>query len=159
MNRSPEHFFQELADEQRLASARSAPAEAELAADWKLRQELRQLTPPELPAGLRNTILSQTARPARPVRWLALAAAITLAIGLGLSHWQQDTPAPTVAVSEQDLKDLELALATLGESGRLAGRELAAHLSWPELGPLPYTQQIQTWIQPPKPTQEKESPR
>ena len=158
MSSSPDSLFKELASEQVLIDSARPPKEVELAADWHCRQELRALDTPALPPRLRAQLLARTSQRRNPAWWMGLAAAITLALAVGLV--QQTTEqaaepiAQAVAVSDSDLHQLQLALATLDESVRrtrsIAERELATSLSWPDLGVehLPYGQTLQQWFQP-----------
>lgn len=162
MNRSPDMSRTEREAEERLEATDRPPADAELGADWRLRQELRGLGAPALPPALRARIVRATARPARPAWWLGVAATIVLGLAVGLI-WQSTGPEPqTPRVSDADIRELRLALATLEDSARrtsnITGRELAAGLVLPDLGELPYAPQILPWISPATPTHpQKES--
>ena len=152
MNNSPDPRFQERAAEDTLTDAISPPLDAELAADWRLQQELRGLDTPTLPAGLRRKVLARTRRPRRPSWWMGVAAAIPLALALGLLYQAgQETQSPAV-VSKTDMQELQLALAALDRSTRqtttVTGRRLANSLHWPEVDvrELPYGTTLQHWL-------------
>jgi len=153
MNTSPDSMFRQLAAEQKLADSMRPPKDPELAADWRLRQELRELNSPNLPARLRQQVLAQTRRGRRPAWWMGLAAAITLALAVGLIHQSTQQTADPIVISDRDLQQLQLALSTLEHSARrtgdIAGRELAANLTWPNLGleQAPYGPALRHWFQ------------
>ena len=156
MNNSPD-AFKALAAEKDLANSTAPPEKADLTADWQLKHELRQFETPVLPAKLRARVLEQTSRRRRPAWWVGLAAAIILALGVGLIHQTSEQTNESLAISDSDLQQLKLALATLDDSarrtGNIAGRELAANLTMPNvnLDQLPYGQALRQWTQPPKP--------
>ncbi len=164
MSMSPENSRAEQAAEERLASADQRPADPELAADWEMRQTLRDLGPPRLPPELRNRVMQATRRPAPSARWMGLAAAVVLSLGLILVLQAPKNEPRPATISQADFQDLQLALATLESSARrtsaIAGRELADSLVLPnlELDDLPYAPQLRQWIEPaPEPTKPKES--
>lgn len=152
MNKSPDMSHSERAAEERLGASDRPPGDAELGADWRLRQELRDLDDPALSPSLRSRVLRATAQPARPAWWLGVAATIVLGVAVGLV-WQpfgSDPQAPRV--SDADIRELHLALATLEDSARrtsnITGRELATSLVLPDLDKLPYAPQLLPWISP-----------
>ncbi|MGY6553591.1 MAG: hypothetical protein ACXIUM_03615 [Wenzhouxiangella sp.] len=162
MNPSPDTRLAELSAEQSL-NAEHPPKHPALQADWQLKQELRQLPPAVLPPALRARIIAQTADKARrrlPPRWLGLAAALTLALGLvWLLPLDQAGPEQgriQADISTSDLEQLQLALAALDDSarltGRIAGRELSAPFATPviQLDELPLAPGLLRWMQPPR---------
>jgi hypothetical protein len=157
MNSSPESLFKDLLAEQTLADSSVQPDQAELFADWQLRRELGQLGAQTLPVRLRATVLAQTSRRRHPIWSVGLAAAIVLALGVGLFHQTSEPTNDSLAISDSDLHQLQLALATLDQSarhtGQLATRQLAANLRPPDfsLDQLPYGRTLLLWTQPPKP--------
>jgi hypothetical protein len=154
MKPAPDPFFIQLAEERRLESAASRPNDPELAADWQLRQELQQLDPPALPDAFKRRLARQTGWRHQPPGWLGLAAAIVLALGVGLFHKAEQPAQETAAISEYDLAQLQLALATLHRglqrSGQVASRELGTSLAQADLSlePLPHIDTLRRWIQP-----------
>lgn len=154
MNKSPDHS-RELAAEARLCDSSARPEDAELAADWDLKQSLRAMTPGVLPAQLRQRVVADTWR--RPITrpwWPALAAAVVLSVAIALIIDPRQPDLSATAVSSADLAELQLALNTLDDSLKrtrlIAGRELASSLdvSSLEIDNLPYGRQVREWIQP-----------
>ena len=164
MSMSPENSRAERTAEERLTAAEQRPADPELAADWEMRRTLRDMETPRLPPELRNRVMQATRRTGPPTRWMGLAAAVVLSLGLILVlQAPEDEPQPAT-VSQADFQDLQLALATLESSARrtsaIAGRELADSLVLPnlKLDDLPYAPQLRQWIEPaPQPKTQKES--
>jgi len=130
MHKSPERFAADLAAEQRLSgrAGESGREPSDLSADRALREELRGLGgAPALPAALREKVLrTADQRPharasSRWTRgWLAMAAAVTLALVIPVVLQSPDAPrsSSSPAVSPADVAELRLALNTLGDSGR-----------------------------------------
>ena len=160
MNPSPDARLAELSAETNLG-AEHPPTHPELRADWHLKQELGQLPTPDLPPALRARIMAQTTHKHRrraPPHWLGLAAALVLALGLvwfqQIDRHDAESGQIPVAITETDLRELQLALATLDESarqtGRIAGRELGAPFSSPliQLDELPLVPRLRHWTQP-----------
>jgi DNA-directed RNA polymerase specialized sigma24 family protein len=137
-----------------VCDARTRPDDAELAADWDLKQSLRAMAPTDLPAPFRQRIVSTTRRPFAGIWWPALAAAVVLSVAIVLVLEPHRPELHATAVSSADLAELQLALDTLDDSIRrtrlITGRELASSLSVPtiEIDDLPYGRQVRDWIQP-----------
>lgn len=154
MNRSPETTRTELEAEERLVQAGRRPADPDLAADWDLRETLRGLNQPTLPPALRTRVLRATRNREQPARWLGLAAAIALALALAVVLGPDASRPPAAAVSDAELQELRVALATLEQSARrtsaVAGRELASTLTIPDmrLDALPYATHFRQAIEP-----------
>ena len=160
MNPSPDARLAELSAENSL-SKDQPPKRPELRADWYLKQELGQLPTPHLSPALRASVMAQTTQKHRrrvPPQWLGLAAALVLALGL-VWHQQMDrhdaeSDQMQAAITETDLHQLQLALATLDDSARrtrrIAGRELGAPFSTPliQLDELPLLPTLRRWTQP-----------
>ncbi|PKL96653.1 MAG: hypothetical protein CVV18_00820 [Gammaproteobacteria bacterium HGW-Gammaproteobacteria-8] len=149
-------FEADLEVELRLARPLS-PEDPALAADWQLKRELGMLEAPALPAGLRRRVLAGTARPARaawPLAAAAMLAGLTVLVML-LQPWRiVPPPGPPVQISAEQLGELQVALDTLGDGGRLglrmAGRELAFSVDRVRRAPgsLPYFDQIERVLLP-----------
>lgn len=150
MKPAPDPFFIQLAGERRLESAANPPSDPELAADWQFRQELQQLGAPALPDAFKRRLARQTGWRRQPPWWFGLAAAIVLALGVGLFHKAEQPAEETVAISEYELAQLQLALATLHRglqrSGQVASRELGTSLAQTDL--MPHIDTLRRWIQP-----------
>jgi len=147
-------FERDLAAEQRL-QGRQVPDD--LAADWRLKQELAALDAPALPEALRRRVLARTTRARRPVRWLAAAAMLAgvtlLAVVLQPTRNEVSVQAP-VAVSAEQIDQLRLALRVLGHSGErglvLASEGISSSIAGVELHPgaLPYIDRFGHFLRP-----------
>lgn len=164
MSMSPEYSRTEQTAEERITTADQRPTDPDLAADWEMRQTLRHLDAPRLPPALRAHVMQASHRPALWPRWMGIAAAMVLGLGLILVLQAPEGEPQPATVSRADFQDLQLALATLESSARrtsvIAGRELAESLTLPnlKLEDLPYAPQLRQWIEPaPKTTTQKES--
>lgn len=144
MNKSRDNFGEQLEHERVLESARQAPSDPHLAADWRLRDELRGLGAADLPAGVRERALRAAARRDRAPWFMAAAAALVAAVVIMLVMPDPAVSPDPARPTERDIAELRLAINTISATGRhavaLAGREVSESLVMPELGlgELPY---------------------
>lgn len=154
MNKSPDPFEVDLARERLLQAAASAPGDESLAADWRVRNELRALREDlRLPDDVRSGVLSRRSR-RLPLPWLgAAAAALLVAVALPLLRNAPD-PAPADDVGANEMAELRLAFNTIQNAsiraGRLVGQGMSEGIALPELGlaELPYADLVQQTLQP-----------
>ena len=139
MNRSHEVWSREARLEQRLIDSPVTPTDPELAADWRLRNELKALGPQALPEALCER-LRQTIHP-KPSRiygrvGFALAAGLAAVLIL-LGPLRQLEPETEPGVSPSDWEDFQLAMHVVDTTSRRAititHRELSASLRLPEI--------------------------
>jgi len=164
MNKSPESFERDLRRERVLESAAQAPADAALAADWRLKNRLRGLGPEPLPDAVRRRVRRRTsARVHAP--WLgAIAAALVIAVALPVVQNGPD-PAPAGRPASGDVAELGLALNAFRAAGRraltLAGREVTRSLLRPDLGlaSMPYANLVRESREPRRAPNPTEPPR
>ena len=158
MNKSPDSFEIDLDRERLLQAATSAPDDESLAADWRVRNELRALREDlRLPDEVRADVLNR--RPRRvPARWLgAVAAALLIAVALPLLRIAPD-PAPAGEIGAAELAELRLAFNTIQDAsiraGRLVGQGMSQGIALPELGlaELPYAELVRQALTPEGPT-------
>ncbi|MDX1625079.1 MAG: hypothetical protein R3323_01085 [Wenzhouxiangellaceae bacterium] len=156
MNRSHDHT-DEAHLEDRLRSAVEPPSDPALAADWRLREELRTMDAPRLPPALRRRILSATTRPKSNAPWLAAAAVLA---GLVAAPLLWSPPAPEAAA---DPRELRIALREIDAAGRraldatLASLPSRSILPDLDLAGLPYAGTVRRILEPPKPSKETEN--
>lgn len=143
MNKLPDNFERDLELERTLESGDRPPHDEALAADWRLRRELRRLGGARLPVEVRDRVLRGRRRPGAP-RWLgAIAAVLLLAVVLAVLRGAPETPSAR-PVDGRELAQLGLALDAIRDAGeraaRLTHRELSQGLALPQmdLAGLPY---------------------
>jgi hypothetical protein len=155
MNMSLESYRSELTEEERITASGCRPTNPQLAADWDLRQALRDIQAPPLPPRLRTRVLQTTRRPGPSAWWTGLAAAVVLGLGTMVILQSPESTIEPHRVSEADLQNLQLALSTLEYTARrtraITGRELAASLALPDLNlnDLLHVPQLRQWMQAP----------
>ncbi len=154
MNKSPDSFELDLEREHLLQSGSHPPQDRALAADWHLRNQLRELRDEAgLPPRLRRRVLNARSRRV-PAAWLsAVAAALLVAVALPVLR-NAPEPTPADAIGAAEMAELGLALSTIHDAGRraahLTGRGVSRGLVVPRLGlaELPYADWLQRTFQP-----------
>ena len=155
MNMSLESHSLELTEEKRISASEGRPTNPQLAADWDLRQALRDIQAPPLPPVLRSRVLLAARRPRPSAWWMGLAAAVVLGLGTMVIVQSPESTIQPHRVSEADLQNLQIALSTLEYTARrtraITGRELSASLALPglNLNDLLHVPQLRKWMQAP----------
>lgn len=148
-------FEADLADAEKLESADAAPRDPKLAADWALKRRLAGLAAGELPEGVAERARRKAAEEPHAPWYMAVAATLFAAVVVTLVL-RAPEPSPAVAApTAREMAELELALETLGATGRwavaIAGREVSDSLKAPDLGldELPYAEYLRPYFPPP----------
>ncbi len=154
MHRSPELSRTELDAEDRVTAPEWPSDDPQLAADRALRHELHGLDESTLPTNLRTRIMKAARRRQQPGWWMGLAAAVFVGLAVALFIEPLDQSGDSPRVTESDLQELHLALASLELGARRAGSATSSQLGQSvittqiNLQEVPYAQHFKRWIQP-----------